>query len=62
MDKMMKECMKPHALLHTLTGIGLGFIVLALVPGISANALMIGVAAVVVAVLGELFGGNPAKK
>ena len=24
MDKMMKECMKPHALLHLVTGAGLG--------------------------------------
>lgn len=24
MDKMMKECMKQHPLLHTVSGIGLG--------------------------------------
>ncbi len=26
MEKMMKECMKPHALLHTVTGAGLGIL------------------------------------
>lgn len=53
MDKMMKKCMEPHALLHTLTGIGLGMVILALMPSLMANALMYGVGVVVVGVVGE---------
>lgn len=49
----MKRCMEPHALLHTLTGIGLGMIILALVPSLTANAMMYGLVAVVVGIVGE---------
>lgn len=53
MDKMMKECMQPHQLLHLLTGAGLGMVILALVPSLVSNALMVGVALVVVGVGAE---------
>lgn len=62
MDEMMKECMKPHSLLHLVIGAGLGMIVLALLPGLLANALTLGVVLVVVALVAEFLGGNPAKK
>ncbi|MDO8487078.1 MAG: hypothetical protein Q7S45_02195 [Candidatus Curtissbacteria bacterium] len=50
----MKACTQPHALLHSLTGIGLGLILVALVPSLVANALMFGVVVVVVGVVGEM--------
>lgn len=53
MDKMMKECTKPHPLLHTLSGVGLGLVLVALVPGLVANALMLGIVLVVVGVAAE---------
>ena len=49
----MEECMKPHALLHILTGVGLGLVLISLVPGLVSNALMLGVVLVVVAFVGE---------
>ena len=50
MNKMMKECTKPHALAHSVSGIGVGFIVLALVPALAANALIIGIVVLVAGV------------
>lgn len=50
----LKACTQPHALLHSLTGIGLGLILVALAPSLVANALMLGVVAVVVGVVGEM--------
>lgn len=49
MDAMMKSCMKPHAIAHLVTGAGVGILVLALVPSLAANALVIGI---IVAVAG----------
>ena len=51
MDAMMKECTKPHSLVHMLTGIGLGLILVGLVPTLASNGLMYGVVLVVVAVV-----------
>ena len=53
MDKMMKKCLEPHALLHSLTGIGLGMVILGLVPSLVANAMMYGIVLIVVGVVGE---------
>lgn len=49
MDKMMKECMTPHTMTHTLLGIGLGIVMVAMVP--SFNSFWLGVIVAVVAVL-----------
>lgn len=49
----MEECTKPHALLHMVTGAGLGFLVLALVPDLASNALMVGIILVVAGFAGE---------
>lgn len=49
MDKMMKECMKPHALVHSLAGLGVGLIVAALAP--SFATVMYGIIVIVVAVV-----------
>lgn len=51
MDKKIKACLKPHALAHSLAGLGVGFLLLAWMPALAMNALMIGVVAVVVAVV-----------
>ncbi|MBI3341793.1 hypothetical protein HY024_01590 [Candidatus Curtissbacteria bacterium] len=43
MNKMMKECMKPHSIAHSVEGAGVILIVSALIPAIAANALVVGV-------------------
>lgn len=53
MEKMMKECTKPHPLLHIVSGVGLGLVLVALVPSLVANALTLGVVLVVVGVAAE---------
>ncbi len=47
MNAKMKSCFTPHALQHSLLGLGLGIVLVSLVP--SVNNLWIGVAVVVVA-------------
>lgn len=53
MDKKFKECMKPHALLHALAGIGIGLILVNLIPTLVDNALMLGVVVLAVAVVAD---------
>lgn len=53
MDKMMKECMKPHALTHTLTGVGLGVLLVGLFPSLSLNATMVGLVVLVVGMVAD---------
>lgn len=55
MDKMMKECMKPHALMHSLSGFGVALIVVGLWPDLSANALTYGIILLVVGILGDMW-------
>ena len=43
MDKKFKECMKPHPLAHLVSGAGVMLILVALVPALAANALILGV-------------------
>lgn len=53
MEKMMKECMKPHALLHTVTGVGFGMLLTNWL-GLTVDAVMMwGVVLIVVGVAGE---------
>lgn len=49
--KDMKECMKPHAIVHSVTGLGVGLILVALIPALVTNALVFGII-VVLAALG----------
>jgi hypothetical protein len=53
MDKKMKECMKPHALMHSLAGLGVGLILVNFIPALVANALMLGLIVLVAAVVGD---------
>lgn len=45
----MKECFKPHVLMHSLFGLGLGILLVNLIP--SLNSLMIGIGVMVLAVV-----------
>ena len=47
------ECWKPHLLLHLVSGIGLGFLILALAPQLVNNALMYGLVLIILSILGE---------
>lgn len=48
MNAKMKECFTPHALMHSLTGAGVGIIVANLIPAI--NSLMVGVIILVIGI------------
>jgi len=39
MNDKLKECLKPHAVMHSLFGLGLGIFLVALVPALN-NALL----------------------
>ena len=58
----MKECMKPHPLLHSLMGIGLGLILVSLVPSLVSNALTFGIILVIVAFVAEMMMGKKAQQ
>lgn len=60
-NAMFKECARPHALAHWVSGAGMGFLVLYFVPSLTANLLMLGVVLLVAAFVWELMV-NPAKK
>lgn len=42
MDKKFKECMKPHSVAHLVTGAGLTLVLVALIPALATNALILG--------------------
>lgn len=46
-DAKMKECTKPHSLAHSVSGLGIGLILVALIPALVANALVLGLIALV---------------
>ena len=51
MDAKMKECFKPHAMMHYLFGLGLGILLVALIPGL--NAAWLGLVLMAVAFIGD---------
>lgn len=54
MEKMMKECMKPHPLLHIVSGVGLGVLVANWFGGlVGETGVWVGLALVVGGVVGE---------
>ena len=54
MEKMMKECMKPHALLHSVAGVGLGLLLANWFGGfVSEMGLWLGLGLLVVGIGGE---------
>jgi hypothetical protein len=48
-----RECLKPHLLLHSVAGIGLGLLLVGLVPDLAAKGLMLGIILLVVGMGGE---------
>jgi len=50
----MKECLKPHPLLHSVAGIGLGLLLAGLVPGLAVSGVLLGIILLVVGMGGEL--------
>lgn len=61
MNAMFKECMKPHALVHMVSGAGIGSLILYFIPSLTSNLLMLGVVLIVAAFAIEFFV-NPARK
>lgn len=51
----LKRCFTTHALLHNLFGIGLGLVLVALVPTLVSNALVLGVVVIVVFMAADAF-------
>lgn len=43
MDEIMKEWTKPQVLLNGLSGLGLGLLLAALVPGLAYNGVLLGI-------------------
>lgn len=54
LDKKMKECMKPHSLMHSLSGFGVGLVVVGLYPALLGSAVMLGLVLLVVGIVGDL--------
>lgn len=51
----MKECLKPHALMHSLSGFSVGLILVALVKGLaSTTGLWIGIVLLIVSIIGDM--------
>ncbi|KKS76470.1 MAG: hypothetical protein UV46_C0001G0008 [Candidatus Gottesmanbacteria bacterium GW2011_GWC2_42_8] len=61
MNAMFKECVKPHALVHSLTGAAVAFLLLYFVPGLIDKLLVLGIILFVAAFILEFFV-NPARK
>lgn len=53
MDKMMSECVKPHALVHSLAGLGLGLILVGLVPALLDNVFVWGLLILAMAIFAD---------
>ena len=60
-NALMKECTKPHALAHSVSGAGVALLVLYFVPALASYALILGVVLVVGGIAWD-FMSNPAKK
>lgn len=51
---MMKECMKPHALMHSVMGLGLGLVLANVFPDLVGQVgLWVGVGLLVLAMVGD---------
>lgn len=61
MNKMFKECGKPHALVHMVSGAAIALLLLYFIPSLTANLLVLGIGLFVTAFILEFFV-NPARK
>lgn len=50
--KDLKECFTPHVIMHVLSGVGAGIVLVNLIPGL--NILWLGIALIVVTVAADL--------
>ena len=60
-NALMKECTKPHALSHSVSGAGIALLVLYFVPALLSYLLVLGIVLLVGGIAWD-FMGNPAKK
>ena len=51
----MKECTKPHMLTHSLTGLGVGLILVGLVPSLAMSGLMYGIIILVAGIVLDMY-------
>ena len=51
----MAECTKTHPNLHLVTGVGLGLLLVAWVPALAENLVVLGLVLVVASVVGHFF-------
>ncbi len=51
MDKKFKECMKPHYIAHSISGLGVGLILVGLIHLSGSAALVLGIVALVVGIV-----------
>lgn len=51
MNGKMKECFTPHAMMHNLMGVGIGILIVVLIPAL--NNVWLGVGLVVVALVAD---------
>lgn len=61
MNSQMKACFTPHVIVHSLTGLGIGLILVNLIPSIANMGLTLGVIILVVGIVADFYV-NPAKK
>lgn len=50
MDKKFKECMKPHYIAHSISGLGVGLILIGIIPSLAGAALILGIIALVIGI------------
>ncbi len=52
--KDMKECFKPHVVIHSISGLGVGLILVGLIPSLATQALLLGFIVLVGSVVYEM--------
>lgn len=54
MSEKMKDCFKQHAVAHSITGLGVGYILANYISALRDNLLVVGVVALVVGVVVDM--------
>ena len=51
----MKECMRPHALFHSLSGVGVGFLLAGLINSLTGGTgVILGIVLIAVGLIGDM--------